>query len=103
MDLPYLDQCVHETLRLFPPLATLFKLCTEPVELNNELGGIKVTLKPQDVVYISAYSFHYDPDYYENPNKFWPERFNEELGGVKKYRDMGVYLPFGDGPRMCPG
>ncbi|TMW43728.1 hypothetical protein DOY81_011190 [Sarcophaga bullata] len=69
--------------RLFPPLATLFKLCTESVELVNELSGTKVMLKPSDVVYISAYSLHYDPDYYENPQEFWPERFDVELGGLK--------------------
>ncbi|KAM7349840.1 LOW QUALITY PROTEIN: putative cytochrome P450 28d1 [Cochliomyia hominivorax] len=97
MDLAYLDQCVQETLRLFPPLATLFKLCTEL------LNGSKVQLKPHNVVYISSYSLHYDPEYYENPDHFWPERFSEQFGGVKKYREMGVFLPFGDGPRMCPG
>ncbi|XP_037820702.1 probable cytochrome P450 28d1 isoform X2 [Lucilia sericata] len=102
MELPYLDQCIQETLRLFPPLATLFKICTESFELQNELAGSKVLLRPQDIIYISAYSLHYDPDYYENPEEFWPERFNEELGGVKKYKDMGVFLPFGDGPRICP-
>ncbi|XP_023294721.2 probable cytochrome P450 28d1 [Lucilia cuprina] len=103
MELPYLDQCIQETLRLFPPLATLFKICTESFELQNEFSGSRVLLKPQDIVYISAYSLHHDPDYYENPEEFWPERFNQELGGVKKYKDMGVFLPFGDGPRMCPG
>lgn len=91
-----------ETLRLFPPLPTLFKLCTKPIELNID-GNSKLQLQPNDVVYISSYSFHYDAEFYENPELFWPERFDEKLGGVRKYREMGVFLPFGDGPRMCPG
>ncbi|XP_053949299.1 probable cytochrome P450 28d2 [Anastrepha ludens] len=100
--LPYLDQCLHETLRLFPPLPSLFKLCTETITLQNSDKSF-LTLHPGDAVYISTYSFHRDPDYFENPESFWPERFAEELGGVRKYREMGVFMPFGDGPRMCPG
>ncbi|XP_061395292.1 probable cytochrome P450 28d1 [Musca vetustissima] len=99
----YLNQCIQETLRLFPPLATLFKICTESVTLENGLSNSCIELNPGDIVYISSYSFHHDPKYYDEPEKYWPERFDDELGGVKKYKDMGVFLPFGDGPRMCPG
>lgn len=60
-------------------------------------------MHPGDGVYISTYSFHRDAEYFENPDDFWPERFAEEMGGVRKYREMGVFMPFGDGPRMCPG
>lgn len=42
-----------------------------------------------------------DKNYYTN--EFEPERFLEENGGLKKYRDMGVYYGFGDGPRTCLG
>lgn len=42
-------------------------------------------------------------DYYPEPEKFMPERFDREHGGVKAFRDKGVLLPFGDGPRMCLG
>lgn len=67
------------------------------------MNGSKVELKPGDVIYISSYSFHHDPEFYDEPEKYWPERFDEDLGGVQRYRDMGVFLPFGEGPRMCPG
>ncbi|XP_075154638.1 putative cytochrome P450 28d1 [Haematobia irritans] len=99
----YLDQCIQETLRIFPPLATLFKLCTDHVILDNYRNNTKVKLVPGDVIYISAYSLHRDPYYYENPEEYWPERFDNELGGIQKYKSLGVFLPFGDGPRMCPG
>lgn len=42
-------------------------------------------------------------EYYPEPEKFIPERFNPELGGVKTFKDRGVLLPFGDGPRICLG
>lgn len=44
-----------------------------------------------------------DEDYYESPQEFIPERFLEENGGLKKYKDMGVYYGFGEGPRACLG
>ncbi|KAL9886353.1 putative cytochrome P450 28d1 [Glossina fuscipes fuscipes] len=103
MNLRYLDQCIQETLRLFPPLTTLFKLCAESITIKVNENGKHVNLNAGDSVYISSYSFHHDADYFEYPEDFWPERFNEEFGGIKKFREMGVFLPFGDGPRMCPG
>uniref|UniRef100_A0A1A9UXZ0 Cytochrome P450 n=1 Tax=Glossina austeni TaxID=7395 RepID=A0A1A9UXZ0_GLOAU len=103
MNLRYLDQCIQETLRLFPPLTTLFKLCVESITIKVNESGKHVNLKAGDSVYISSYSFHHDANYFAYPEDFWPERFNEELGGIKKFREMGVFLPFGDGPRMCPG
>lgn len=101
-ELPYLDQCIHETIRLFPPLSTFTKICTTATTLENSDGG-KLRLKPGDMVHISAYSFHKDPDIFENPEEFSPERFDPNVGGYKKYRDRCVFLPFGDGPRMCLG
>lgn len=34
---------------------------------------------------------------------FIPERFDAVHGGVKAFRDRGVFIPFGDGPRQCLG
>jgi len=49
---------------------------------------------------IPVYALHYDSKYYTEPEKFIPERFSAE---EKAKRPSGVYLPFGDGPRMCIG
>lgn len=43
---------------------------------------------------------HRDPERYPNPEKFDPERFNDEN---KKNIDQYAYLPFGVGPRACIG
>jgi len=43
---------------------------------------------------------HYDTKYYTDPEKFIPERFSAE---EKAKRPSGIYLPFGDGPRICIG
>ncbi|CAD7092564.1 unnamed protein product [Hermetia illucens] len=102
LDLPYLEQCINETLRLRTPLPSNTKLCTENCEIRTSKDKI-IQLEKGTVVSIPYYSFHHDSDYYPDPEKFDPERFSPENGGVKKYKDMGVFLPFGDGPRICLG
>ncbi|KAH8410058.1 hypothetical protein KR009_004750 [Drosophila setifemur] len=101
-EMPLLEACVHETLRLFPPLLTARKLVSESYEFKNK-DGVCVSVHPGDVVMIPVLSFHHDPQYFEDPESFKPERFLEENGGVRKYRDQGLYYGFGFGPRLCPG
>ncbi|XP_017006501.2 probable cytochrome P450 28d2 [Drosophila takahashii] len=101
-ELPYLDACIYETLRLFSPQVAARKLVTEPYDFENK-NGVTLRLNPGDVVTIPVKAIHHDPQYYEDPMTFKPERFLEINGGMKNYRDRGVYLAFGDGPRHCPG
>lgn len=49
------------------------------------------------------YSIHHDPEIYVKPDEFRPERFDDSVGGVKKYKDNCTFLTFGDGPRICLG
>lgn len=49
------------------------------------------------------WSIQRDPEYYTDPLKFDPDRFHSDNGGTKKYKEMGVFQPFGDGPRKCFG
>ncbi|KAH8412200.1 hypothetical protein KR009_000424 [Drosophila setifemur] len=101
-ELPLLEACIHETLRMFPPLLAGRKLVTETYEFVNK-NGVSVKVHPGDVVIVPAYALQHDPLYFESPEEFKPERFLEANGGSKKYRDQGVYFGFGDGPRICPG
>ncbi|KAH8395451.1 hypothetical protein KR215_006033 [Drosophila sulfurigaster] len=101
-ELPYLDACISETLRIFPPGLVARKLVTEPFQFVNK-NGVNVEVVPGDVVIVPNYAFHHDPNYYEHPEKFQPERFLEHNGGVRKYREQGLYFGWGDGPRVCPG
>ncbi|XP_055845081.1 probable cytochrome P450 28d1 [Episyrphus balteatus] len=98
----YVDQCLNESIRLVPPIVVHKKLCTEPCVLTNR-NGVKLQVNRNDIVLIPAYAIYYDPQYFPNPEEFQPDRFSEENGGVKKYRDMSVFFPFGDGPRICLG
>lgn len=54
-------------------------------------------------IYIPIQQIHHDPEYYPEPELFKPERFDPEFGGVKAYKEKGVFLGFGEGPRICLG
>lgn len=43
-------------------------------------------------MWIPMYAIHYDPEMYENPEKFDPERFSDENKHKIKSRS---YIPFG--------
>lgn len=61
-----------------------------------------IILKKDDgiCVIIPIYSIHNDPEYYPNPEVYNPDRFSPE---EKSKRDPFTFMPFGAGPRICPG
>nr|XP_012223675.1 PREDICTED: cytochrome P450 9e2-like [Linepithema humile] len=98
----YLDAVINEALRMYPVGVALDRACVEDFELPPTLPGIKpFTLKKGDGIWIPVYGLHHDPKYFEEPEKFDPERFL----GERKNNSLhcGAYLPFGLGPRMCIG
>ncbi|CAO1400873.1 unnamed protein product [Diamesa hyperborea] len=101
-DMAYLDQVFHESLRMHSPALFTSRLCTEQFLLEAD-DGQKVLIEKGLNVLVPINQFHFDPEYYTDPHTFYPERFDAENGGLKAFRDRGVYLVFGDGPRMCLG
>lgn len=51
---------------------------------------------------IPTLALHRDPKFYPDPNTFNPDRFYVEHIGSKPFIEQPM-LPFGDGPRICPG
>lgn len=41
-----------------------------------------------------------DPEYFERPDEFIPERFEDEEA---IHKNQFAYMPFGEGPRQCIG
>lgn len=48
---------------------------------------------------IPTYALQWDEKYYDEPEKFDPERFTD----INKNQTNRPYFPFGDGPRNCIG
>lgn len=94
--LPYLKAVISESLRLYPPAPLLV-----PRETTEKctLGGYEI--QPKTIVYINGWAIARDPEHWDNPNDFVPERFLHSNISIKG-NDLGA-IPFGSGRRMCPG
>jgi cytochrome P450 len=93
-DLPYLDWCVKECLRLRPSVWVFIKEPTEDVEMR----GFKI---PKGApVLISPYVTQLDERWFPSPQTFIPERFSPERA---KSIPKGAYVPFSGGKRVCLG
>ena len=90
--LPYVQQIVQESLRLYPPAAFL----SRTARVADTLGGREV--RPGDTVMLPIYALHRHRLLWDDPDAFDPDRF---APGVE--RDRFAFLPFGGGPRICIG
>ncbi|XP_078377062.1 cytochrome P450 3A24-like [Oculina patagonica] len=93
-NMEYLDCVIKESQRLCPPGAFPNRQCSEDYDLN----GIHIPAGTE--IMIPIYALHHDPDAWEDPEKFDPERFR---GPAQDSRHAFQFLPFGAGPRNCIG
>jgi cytochrome P450 family 6 len=94
-EMKYLDCCVDETLRKYPIIPVLFRLNTK----DYKIPGSDVIVEKGTPVFIPIIGMQRDPEIYENPMQFKPERFLNSSTGNAKISAGIVYAPFGDGPR----
>ena len=92
--LQYTTAVFHEVMRLYPPLPLTIRQALE----DDILEGYPV--KAHSSVFVNFYSLHHNPDVWDNPEGFDPERF---LPGRGEKRHRFAYAPFGGGPRQCIG
>jgi cytochrome P450 family 9 len=92
----YLDMVICEALRMWSPAALTNRECSKDYNLKLSDGNT-LKLRSGDILNIPIYSIHHDPKYFEDPDKFDPERFSDERKG--SIAD-GSYIPFGYGPRV---
>ncbi|KAL8499150.1 hypothetical protein ACS0TY_022215 [Phlomoides rotata] len=95
-NLSYLKAVICETLRLYPPAPLLV-----PRETMERCTLEGYEIQARTLVHVNAWAIARDPEYWENPDEFLPERFLNSNIDIKG-QDFGV-LPFGSGRRICPG
>ncbi|XP_073945642.1 cytochrome P450 9e2-like [Choristoneura fumiferana] len=98
----YMDMCVSELLRLWPPAVASDRLCNKDYNLGkpNAKATEDYIMKKGEGLNIPVMAIHRDPEFFPDPLKFDPERFSDE----RKHEILPfTYLPFGLGPRNCIG
>jgi len=83
----------EEALRLYPPLPFLVR----EAQHDTSLAGQRCPF--HTMVSISPWVVHRHHRYWREPERFDPQRFLAERSSLP----AGSYLPFGMGPRICPG
>lgn len=96
-EMKYLEMAFYESMRMYPSVAYLMRMCSVPQYTFPELGltidqGVKVIMPIQ--------ALHRDEKYFQDPHEFKPERFSD---GAKEDMKNFLFLPFGEGPRACVG
>jgi cytochrome P450 len=92
--LPYLEQVLDETLRLYPPAWVGPRRSVAPFELHGH------TVPAGAFINYCSWASHRLPDVFPDPHSFRPERFAPE---AKAALARGAYIPFGGGSRTCIG
>jgi cytochrome P450 len=92
--LTYTSMVLQEVMRLYPAVWLLPRKALA----EDEIGGYRVPAGA-DVV-LCPYTVHRHPDFWQDPDRFDPERFAK---GRSAGRHRYSYLPFGAGPRVCVG
>jgi cytochrome P450 family 6 len=98
-EMPFLHQIIQETLRLYPVLPMLDRVCIRPDGYSLEpFSDFKIPYEMP--IYIPIYAMQRDEKYFPDPLKFNPDRFSpENIGSIQPF----TYFPFGAGPRNCIG
>lgn len=89
--LPYLDAVCNETLRIYPPVADLYRKLRVPLRVGANI------IPAGTGVAVFTTCIHAREDLFPEPMRFRPERFAE-----RSYTPF-EFLPYGAGPRRCLG
>ncbi|GBC06725.1 hypothetical protein RclHR1_00700024 [Rhizophagus clarus] len=91
-ELKYMNMVINENLRLYPPVAHLpRRVPSQDIKFRNHVIPAKTPI----VIFI--YGVHHSSKNWEDPEKFIPERFENEK------HEHYAWLGFGGGARSCLG
>jgi cytochrome P450 len=97
-ELHYMRAVIKETFRLHPAVPLLVP--RESVS-HCTLGGYDIPAKTR--VFINTFAMGRDPEVWDSPLEYRPERFVESGGEIDLKDPDYKVLPFGGGRRGCPG
>jgi cytochrome P450 len=92
----WLDALIQESLRLWPPIAFLLRETTQ----NQEFRG--KALAAGDFLVISPWTIQRHRDLWREPDAFDPTRWMA-AEPPPALANRYAFIPFGYGPRVCPG
>ncbi|XP_076019338.1 cytochrome P450 17A2 [Genypterus blacodes] len=93
--LPYLDSVINEGMRIRPVSPVLIP---HTAMNDSSIGGHSIRRGSR--VLINMWSIHHDPQHWDKPDLFNPDRFLDNQG---QRVVPSCFLPFGAGPRVCVG
>lgn len=88
----FITNVFKETLRLYPPVGFFARESAQETQMRDK------TIAKGSSVVVAPWLIHRNPEFWENPNGFDPDRFNDP-----KSIQKDTYLPFGMGARICIG
>jgi cytochrome P450 len=92
--LEYVDWTFSEAIRLYPSIWIMERRAVA----DDEIGGYAIPAG--SMLLISPYLLHRHPRYWDEPERFEPERFSDARSAA---RPKHAYIPFGAGPHQCIG
>lgn len=92
--LKYTEMVLKESMRLYPPAWILGRELTR----NCTIGGYNFS--SGTVIYFSQWAVHRDARWFDNPEQFNPDRWQDNL---EQRLPHCAYFPFGAGARVCIG
>jgi cytochrome P450 len=98
-ELKYMQKVMQETLRLYSIIPQVTRVAAEEVHVKEA----NVTIPKGTNVMIPMFLINRDPEIWERPSEFLPERFDGKSSSVDFTSAKNGFFPFGYGSRTCIG